>query len=62
MQEKNTRQSNIELLRIIAMLLIVAYHFGIHSGFNYSTDSITINRLWVQFIQGGGKLELIYLY
>ncbi len=50
------RQSNIELLRIIAMFLIIAHHYAIHSGFNFSTTAITINRLWVQFLQIGGKI------
>lgn len=50
------RQSNIELLRIVAMLLIVAHHFAAHSGFNYPLQNITINRLWIQFIQIGGKI------
>lgn len=50
------RQSNIELLRIVAMLMIVAYHFGVHGGFKFSTQTITINRLWIQFIQIGGKI------
>lgn len=50
------RYSNIELLRIIAMIFIVAHHFSIHGGFVFSTNTITINRLWVQFIQIGGKI------
>lgn len=50
------RQSNIELLRIIAMIFIVAHHFAVHSGFAFSVNSITVNRLWIQFIQIGGKI------
>ncbi len=50
------RQSNMELLRIIAMLFIVAHHFSVHSGFDFPTDMITVNRLWVQFIEIGGKI------
>lgn len=50
------RHSNIELLRIIAMIIIVAHHFSIHGGFEFSTNTITVNRLWVQFIQIGGKI------
>ena len=30
----NTRNSSLELLRIIAMLIIIAYHFGYHGLFN----------------------------
>ncbi len=50
------RRSNIELLRILVMLLIVAHHFSIHGGFTFPVDTVSINRLWIQFIQLGGKL------
>ena len=50
------RQSNFELLRIIAMIIIVAHHFSVHGGFDFSTDTINFNRLWIQFIQIGGKI------
>jgi len=52
----NHRQSNIELLRIITMIMIVAHHFSLHGRFDFSTASITLPRLWVQFIQIGGKI------
>lgn len=50
------RKSNLELLRIIAMIMIVAHHFSVHGDFSFSYDTITFNRLWVQFIQIGGKI------
>ena len=50
------RRSNLELLRIVAMVMIVAHHFAIHGGFNYSNETITINRLWIQFLEIGGKI------
>lgn len=50
------RSSNVELLRIISMLLIVSHHFSVHGGFD-SLDSITMfNKVWLQFIQLGGKI------
>lgn len=52
----NKRQSNIELLRIIAMILIVAHHFSVHGGFVFSASEVTLNKLWIQFIQIGGKI------
>ncbi len=55
-RQQKPRQSNIELLRIIAMLIIVAHHFAVHSGFEFSYDTVTVNRLWVQFIRIGGKI------
>lgn len=50
------RKSNIELLRILIMVLIVSHHFAHHSGFSFPSTGITINRLWIQFIDGGGKI------
>lgn len=50
------RRSNIELLRIIAMVFIVAHHFAVHGGFSFQSSAITVNRLWIQFIQVGGKI------
>ena len=53
---QNTRQSNVEALRIIAMLMIVAHHFVVHSGFIFPDGAITINRLWLKLISIGGKI------
>lgn len=50
------RYSNIELLRIISMILIVFHHFAVHSHFIFATDTITFNRLFDQFTIFGGKL------
>lgn len=54
-EAKNKRIAGIELLRIIAMLMIIAYHFSVHAGFSFSSNTININRLWVQFLEIGGK-------
>lgn len=50
------RKTNFELLRIIAMLMIVGSHFSCHSHFSFVTRLITMNRLWIQFLTIGGKL------
>jgi surface polysaccharide O-acyltransferase-like enzyme len=50
------RQSNIELLRIFAMVMIVAHHLGVHSEYDLNCNMIIINKLWIQFIQMGGKV------
>lgn len=50
------RQSNFELLRIIAMIGVIAHHFAYHGGFDFSMENISINRLWIQFILMGGKI------
>lgn len=50
------RQSSFELLRIIVMLIIVAYHFSVHGKFEFPTNVININRIWILFMSLGGKL------
>lgn len=60
MLEKNKqlkiRDSSIELLRIISMVMIVACHFATHGGFSFDMKSLSIPRLWWSFIEMGGNL------
>ena len=53
---KKTRDSNIELLRIVCILMIIAHHFAIHPVWNFDTNSITANRVLIQALCIGGKL------
>lgn len=55
-EQPYARNSSLELLRIIAMLMIVAHHFAVHSEFHFPSDTITLNRLYQQFIFMGGSL------
>lgn len=48
-----TRSSNIELLRIVSMILIVAHHFSIHAPW---PDGIVLNDALVCVLGFGGKL------
>ena len=50
------RQSNIELLRIVAMLLIVIVHFASYGAFTFPTSAITFNRIWFQLFRSTGKI------
>ncbi len=50
------RNSSIDLLRIISMILIVFHHFAFHGGFKWQTNSVTISHFWYNFIYGGGKI------
>ncbi|MCM1048280.1 MAG: acyltransferase [Clostridiales bacterium] len=50
------RMSNIELLRIVAMIMIIAYHIPIHLNFTCQPHTITVSQLWNQFILMGGKI------
>lgn len=53
----NQRLTNIELLRIIAMVIIIAHHLAYHSGFDFIGEGrITINRLWIKWLESGGKI------
>ena len=53
MKEKE-RLSNIELLRIISMFFILLSHFSSHG--NFIIDSISINSIFIEFIQILGKI------
>lgn len=54
--KNKSRSSNFELLRILAMLMIVAHHFSIHSGFSMKIPPLYFNTLFLQFLQFGGKI------
>ncbi len=38
------------------MLLIIAHHFAVHGGFDFGYESVTLNRVWTQFLSIGGKI------
>ncbi len=54
---KTERSSNIELLRIISMLLIVLHHYCVNSGFIelINPRQLTGNMVFIQFMSIGGK-------
>ena len=54
-QRLNVRNSAMELLRIISMIMIVFHHFAVHGGFSFGT-TLSIPRLWYNFIIMGGKI------
>ena len=56
MEAVKKRDSNIELLRIIAMLMIIAHHFAVHGGFFFQSRQITGNMLFLQWLSIGGKI------
>lgn len=57
MEKENikTRESNIELLRIISMVMIFIYHYCIH-GSIFKVGSYTINKLVGYFLAMGGRV------
>lgn len=52
------RESNIELLRIIIMICVVANHFVSHSGLTVADSGFSANTLWVQLLKIGGKISV----
>ena len=50
-----TRQSNFELLRIFAMIMIIAHHFAVHGGLEYSSNT-TLGAIYMWFLHSGGKI------
>ena len=48
------RRTNLELLRIVAMIMIVFHHLACHSSF--LLDGLSIGRLWINLISIGGKI------
>lgn len=55
-KQLNVRNSSIELLRIISMIMIVSGHFATHGGFSFDIKSLSVPRLWWGFIEMGGNL------
>lgn len=53
---RNYRNSNLELLRIISMLLIITHHYSVHGGFDLTGHELTTNKIIVQILSLGGKL------
>ena len=48
------RRTNFELLRIVAMIMILFHHLACHSSFVF--DGLSIGRLWINLISIGGKI------
>ena len=43
---KTPRRSNIELLRILSMLLIVLHHYAVHGNVSFSGDDLSFGRFF----------------
>lgn len=58
--DRKARCTNLELLRIIAMFLIIAHHFVVNSGITekYDFNNITVNMLFLQFLGMWGKMAI----
>lgn len=52
------RESNIELLRIVSMVLIIMHHFSVHGTFPFTPD-LTFNKVFLQVFALGGKAGVV---
>ena len=50
------RNTSIELLRIISMIMIMFHHFAYHGNFEWNFNEVTLPHLWYDFILRGGKV------
>ena len=58
MKKGNTRNSNIELFRIITMLVIIAHHYVVNSGIAdilFSNSSMGVKNIFYLIFGCGGK-------
>ena len=54
------RNSSIELLRIVAMFMILAHHFVVHNGYDVKNLPLGPERIFFQLVmQGGGKVGVV---
>lgn len=57
------RNSSIELLRIIAMFMILMHHFVVHNGYDVLNLSLGPERIFLQLVmQGGGKVGVVIFF
>lgn len=57
------RNSSIELLRIIAMFMILAHHFVVHNGYDVQDLPMGPEKVFFQlFMAGGGKVGVVIFF
>lgn len=57
------RNSSIELLRIIAMFMILMHHFIVHNGYDVLKLPLGPERIFFQLVmQGGGKVGVVIFF
>ncbi|MBF0715627.1 acyltransferase family protein [Gemelliphila palaticanis] len=49
------RNSNYELLRIISIIFIIAYHYGRHGVYDLSSEHISFKKEFINFLSIGGQ-------
>lgn len=56
MEKNKVRNSNLEILRIVSMLLIIMHHYVVHGQFELNNTIISSNKIILEIISLGGKL------
>ena len=51
---KKVRDSNLELMRVVCMVIIVLSHYVYHGGLLY--EELSTNQIFAQLLKTGGKL------
>lgn len=59
--KEKIRESNIELLRIVAMFMIVVSHYVLHSGIDYNSMSIGFNRVILEIANLGDIGVIVFV-
>lgn len=54
--EETKRDSGIELLRILSMILILFHHFSVHSNFIFNFGNLSYSKIFVDILASVGKL------
>lgn len=61
--EVHKRNSSIELLRIISMLMILFHHFLVHNVTDYTLIKFGVVRFILQlFLESGGKIGVVIFF
>lgn len=62
-QKAKSRNSSIELLRIIAMFMILMHHFIVHNVYDVENLPLGPKRVFFQLVmQGGGKIGVVIFF
>ena len=60
---RGQRNSSIELLRVIAMFMILAHHFIVHNGYDVLKLPLGPERIFFQLVMaGGGKVGVVIFF
>ena len=53
---KTERNSNLEILRILAMIMIISHHLAIYSLFAFDNELNNLNQYYILLLEMGGKI------